>query len=154
VAGDKGNAVGIACKRFAVRRSPSENDHGRLAGQQIDGHVDCLPIDAFAVDAEAAHRADGPSIEPTALEQVPARHHMEVALGLHGQPTQCQWISRAGMIGRDQDRMARGLRFAQSFQVANLMTPHALFPPQVMACRRIARNTYGQKVPRYGGMNR
>ena len=78
---------------------------GRL--QNLCGRVDRLAVHALAIDAEAAHAADGPRGETTLVKKMPAGHGIHVAAGLAGQKPHDDRIAHAAVIGRQQDAMAR-----------------------------------------------
>ena len=128
---------------------------GRFAcGEQLDRRVDRLPIDPFAIDAEAPHRPNRPAIQPAVLKQMPARHHMKMARRFDRQPAHRQRIGRARMIGRDQNRMSRRERCPQPLDMPDLMRDDAFVLPQVIVVNReSSRKKAGQNVPRYGGKN-
>ena len=90
-------------------------------GQQVDRHVDRLPIDALAIDAEGAHHLNRPSLKPAVVKQVPTGHHVRVAGRFDREPPHRQRIGRAWVVRRQQNAMPRPERFVQPVKMANLV---------------------------------
>ena len=112
---------------------PFRKDDQRPFGlfEDLDGRVDRRPIDAFPIDAERAHPADGKAGKPVLIEQMPARQRIQMTSDFARHPAQHQRITVATVVGCQQDAMTGLQRRAEAIEMADFVAGHSLLAAQI-----------------------